>query len=221
MRVAVVGLGIFGRALARDLARAGVEVIAIDEVADLVAEVKDEVALAVQVDATDEKELRALGIETADALVACIGENFEANQLVVLLARKLGIKRVLARARSQVHARILQMIGVDEVILPEEGAALDTFHRLTEPSLMKYLRMAEGVAVMELLAPEPFIGRTVGELDLRRRLKVNLLLIRHGGEHQGMPLNPVPGAADVIRKGDVLVISGLEDDVKKLVRFKV
>lgn len=123
MRVAVVGMGIFGRALAIDLARAGAEVVAIDNDMDLVDDVRDDVTLAVCLDATDEKELRAQGVHKVDVLVASIGNDFEANQLLVVLARELGIPRVVARAPSKNHARILTLLGAHEVVLPEVEAA--------------------------------------------------------------------------------------------------
>lgn len=123
MKVAVVGMSLFGRALAVDLARAGAEVLAIDNDPEKIDDVRDEVAVAVCLDATDAKELREQGVHTVDLLVASIGSNFEANQLVVVLAKELGIPRVLARAPSTNHARILALLGADEVVLPEIEAA--------------------------------------------------------------------------------------------------
>lgn len=123
MKVAVVGLGIFGRALAVDLARAGAEVVAVDTDMKLVEGVRDEVELAVCLDATEERELRAQGIHKVDVLVASIGSDFEANQLLVVLARQIGIPRVIARAPSASHARILQLVGAHEVVLPEVEVA--------------------------------------------------------------------------------------------------
>lgn len=123
MKFAVVGLGLFGRALAVDLARAGAEVVAVDTDMGIVDDVRDEVALAVCLDATDEKELRAQGIHKVDVLVASIGNDFEANQLLVVLARELGIPRIVARAPSANHARILKLLGAHEVVLPEVEAA--------------------------------------------------------------------------------------------------
>lgn len=126
MKVAVVGLGLFGMSLALELARAGAEVIAIDENMELCNDVKNEVAVAVRLDATDERELRAQGVHQVDVLVASIGNDFEANLLLILLAKEMGIPRVIARAPSKRHAKILLRIGADEVILPEIDAAAAT-----------------------------------------------------------------------------------------------
>ena len=123
MRVAVVGMGLFGRSVAVDLARGGAEVIAVDENLELIEAVRDEVSVAVSMDATDERALRAQGVHEVDVLVASIGDNFEANLLVVLIGKELGIPRVLARAPSPRHAQILRKVGADEVVLPENEAA--------------------------------------------------------------------------------------------------
>jgi trk system potassium uptake protein TrkA len=119
MKVAVIGMGLFGEAMALDLARAGVEVVAIDRELAKLDSVRDEVALAVALDATDERELQAQGIGKVDLLIACIGNDFEANQMLVVLARELGVTRIWARAPSRRHAKILELLGAERVILPE------------------------------------------------------------------------------------------------------
>ncbi|MCK6447709.1 MAG: TrkA family potassium uptake protein [Planctomycetes bacterium] len=123
MKVAVVGMSLFGRSFAVELARCGAEVIAIDVKLERVESVRDEVTLAVCLDATDERALRSQGVHEVDVLVASIGNDFEANQLLVMLGKELGIGRILARAPSPRHASILKKLGADEVILPEVEAA--------------------------------------------------------------------------------------------------
>jgi trk system potassium uptake protein TrkA len=134
VKVAVVGLGLFGRALAVDLARAGAEVLAIDSDSRLVDDVRDEAAAAVSLDATDERELRAQGVDKVDVLVASIGNDFEANQLLVVLAKELGIPRIVARAPSANHARILRLLGAHDVVLPEVEMAERTARDLLAPA---------------------------------------------------------------------------------------
>lgn len=126
MKVAVVGMGLFGEALALDLARAGTEVIAVDRDLSKLDNVRNEVALAVAMDATDERELRAQGLHKVDLLVASIGSNFEANQILVVLAKELGVPRIWARAPSARHAKILELLGAERVILPEVDMAART-----------------------------------------------------------------------------------------------
>ena len=122
MKIAIVGLGLFGQALAIQLARSGAEVIVVDSNLESIEDIRDDVALAVCMDATEEREFKAQGLDKVDVLVACIGNNFEANQLVVMLAKQLGVPRVLARAPSLRHEKILRTLGADDVLLPEVQA---------------------------------------------------------------------------------------------------
>jgi trk system potassium uptake protein TrkA len=126
-------MSLFGRSIATDLARSGVEVIAVDIEIDKIESVRDAVALAVCLDATDERALRAQGVHEVDVLVASIGSDFEANQLLVVLAKEMGIPRVVARAPSPRHAQILVKLGADDVVLPEVQAAERTAKALLEP----------------------------------------------------------------------------------------
>jgi trk system potassium uptake protein TrkA len=130
MKVAIVGLGLFGHALAIQLSRSGAEVIVVDTNLGLVTAIRDEVALAVCTDATDEREFEAQGLAKVDVLVACIGNDFEANQLVVMLAKQAGVPRVIARAPSQRHEKILRVLGADDVLLPEVQAGESLGRRL-------------------------------------------------------------------------------------------
>ncbi|MEO6711141.1 MAG: TrkA family potassium uptake protein [Planctomycetota bacterium] len=130
MKIAIVGMGLFGQALALQLARSGAEVIVVDTNIQLITNLRDEVALAVCMDATDEREFAAQGLARVDVLVACIGNDFEANQLVVMLAKQQGVPRVIARAPSQRHEKILTVLGADEVLLPEVRAGESLGRRL-------------------------------------------------------------------------------------------
>lgn len=130
MKVAIVGLGLFGHALAIQLARSGAEVLVVDRDLRLVSAMRDEVAHAVCMDATDEREFQAQELGKMDVLVAAIGNDFEANQMVVLLAKQNGVQRVIARAPSERHARILRMLGADDVLLPEVQAGESLGRRL-------------------------------------------------------------------------------------------
>jgi len=217
MKAAVVGLGLFGRSLAVNLARAGSEVIAIDSSADLVEDIREEVAVAVRLDATDEKELRAQGVHEVDVLVASIGDNFESNQLLVLLAKKLGIPRVIARAPSSEHARILRLIGADEVIMPEEEAAKESAQRLIRPSLKGYFALIEGFSMAEAEAPASFHGKNLIELNLRQKYRVTIVAVkRKTPDGSREMLYPVPAPTDRIEAGDLVILIGADEDLQRL-----
>ncbi len=213
MKCAVIGLGDFGRAVAIGLARAGAEVIAVDRSMDRLNLVKEEVALAVRLDATQRDALEAQGIPSMDVLVAAIGENFEAQVLVVVHAKKFRIKRVVARALNEDHRRVLEAVGADEVFYPEEEAARNMVQRLTLSKIKNYFELAEGFSLVEVQSPPRVVGKTLRELDLRRRFRVNLVGIKRtetnaDGEQVVKEFKPVPSPEDVLTENDVLALAG-------------
>lgn len=216
MKIAVIGLGQFGRAVARRLARAGMEVIAVDQNRDLVDDMKHEVSLAVSLDATDEKDLRSQGIDKVDVLIAAIGVNFEANVLTALLAKEFGVPRIIGRAMNPLHERILKAIGVAEVVLPEEEAAERVYQRLAFPSLRVYFELIEGFTIAEIDVPSELRGKTIAQADLRRRYGVNLVAIKRKVDGK-LSVDAVPSPDVKLQEGDILAVAGEDAAIEKLV----
>lgn len=216
MKCAVIGLGEFGRAAAIAMARSGVDVIAVDADLRLVDQVKDQVSLAVCLDATHEESLKPHGIAEAEVLVAAIGRDFEAQVLVVLYAKKLGIRRVVARATTPNHARILQLVGADEVVQPEVAAARLAVQRLLMPDVNSYFELADGFSVIEVDLPEAFVGKTLIDLNLRRRFRINLVAVKRlVPERRKLVFNPVPQPNDELQAGDILTLVGSDLDLAR------
>lgn len=135
-KYAVIGLGLFGTAIAKKLAKKGAEVLAIDNNEDHIDEIKDEVAYAVCLDATDKKALKSQNIEDYDAVVVAIGENFEALLLCVVYLQELNIKRIIARANGIHQRKILEKIGIKEILSPEDEVGNVVAERLLNPNLL-------------------------------------------------------------------------------------
>lgn len=213
MKCAVIGLGEFGHAAAVGLARQGVEVIAVDLNLDRVNAIKDEVALAVRLDASQEHALAAHGLGEVDLLIAAIGTNFEAQVLVVVHARQRGIKKIVARATTPDHLRVLKALGADEVFNPEEEAARWMVQRLLITNISSYFELAEGFSIVELSAPPGTVGKSLGELNLRRRFRINLVAIKRlsstpAGGKILQSFNPVPLPETILHNEDVLALVG-------------
>ena len=217
MRAVVIGIGQFGRSAARIFAQSGVETIAVDKELELIEQIKEDVDLAVATDATVYENLAAHGIEDADVLVAAIGEDFEAQILTVVNAKRLGIARVVARAASSVHQRVLLAIGADEVVNPEQEAAQNVVQRILTPSGTQALPIAAGLAVVRLPAAPGMAGRTVssqGE-DFLARSKVTLFAVQRRVEGSSESL---VDRGTRIQEGDVLFLAGKEADLTALAR---
>jgi len=222
-RVAVIGLGRFGMNLARHLAANRVEVIAIDRNHRLVEEIKDDVALAVSLDSTDEDALVSQDVPRCHVCVVAIGENFEASLLTATALKKLGARNVVVRAQSANHAEIFRRLGADEVIQPETEAGRQLARRLANPHLEDLIELSDGFTLIELHAPAAFHGKSLEQLGLRTRYQVNLVAIKRlqpAGEEAAprRVTTYVPQPGYVIHPDDFLLVVGTDAAINQLPR---
>jgi len=217
-RFAVIGLGRFGARLARLLARGGAEVLAVDSRREPVEELRDDVDRAVCLDSTDEEALKAQGIDQVDVAVVGIGTHFEAAVLTTVLLKRLKVPRVITRAASSVRAQVLSNVGADDIVNPEQESAERWSNRLLAPSILEQITLAEGYSVAQLEAPASFHGKTLRDLAILNRYKVNVIAIRRQkeGAKEGEPPHEVitvPMADTTIQPGDVLLLIGSDEAI--------
>jgi trk system potassium uptake protein len=210
---AVIGLGNFGYYLATQLYKKGYEVLAIDKKPDLVQEIKDSVNQAIVADATERKTLEAMGLEQMDAAVVCIGSVLSNSILATLNLKDIGVKRVLAKALSEAHGRILYKIGASEVFFPEKDLALSLAERIHNPNMIDYLPFLEGYSIIELSPPKDFIGKSLQDLDLINRLGIQIIAVKEVIKDQ---LILIPTAKFVIKDSDILIMLGPNESLDKL-----
>ena len=203
----VIGLGRFGEAISTRLAELGHDVIGVDSSEDRVRELADAVSQTVQLDATDGKALRAAGVADVDVAVVSIGEDIESSVLVVMLLHELGVRSVVAKAVTPLHGRILERLGVSRVIFPERDMALRVAQSLVMPNVLDYVELSQDFSFVEVPAPEPFIGHTLRQLELRPKYGLTLIAIKRRIDGKETT-NVSPAAEDVIDRGDVLVLLG-------------
>jgi trk system potassium uptake protein TrkA len=178
MRFAVIGLGRFGTRLARQLYQAGQEVVAIDESIAMIDQIRDEVTLAIAMDATDEAALTANKINEVDVAIVSIGEDFEAAILATSVLKHLGVARVISRAITPTAARIMKTIGADDVVNPEDESADRWASRLVTPHFINQMVIGENFSAVEIVAPNAWVGKTLIDLNLRQKHHVNIVAIR-------------------------------------------
>ncbi len=201
----ILGLGQFGRALARSLTAHGVEVVAVDQRADRVQAVAPFVADALAFDAKDEEALRRLAPQRRDLCVCAIGdESREASIIVTALLRQMGAPHVVARATDELHARILKLVGAHEVVDPEAAFGARLAARLAYTGIIDEIPLGDDLVITELRAPASFVGQTLAELALPRRFAVTVVAIRRTEEGVGRLAMPDPRAP--LRGDDVLVV---------------
>jgi len=207
---AVIGLGRFGNSLAQTLARLGVEVLAVDQDEDKVKAVAPLVTQAVQADATDEAVLRELGIKNFDVVVVAISA-FEASLLVTLYLKQIGVKKVVVKAGSDVHGKILEKVGADTIVFPEKDMGERVAYSLVSGSVIDYIELSEDYGVIEIAVTGGLVGRTLRNLNLRNRMGFNVMAIKRD-TNVSIYLDP----DEPLREGDVLVAIGPNEGVHKL-----
>ncbi|MFO7650460.1 MAG: TrkA family potassium uptake protein [bacterium] len=221
---AVIGLGTFGAHVARRLKERGAEVLAIDRDAAKVEAIKDEVTQAVCLDATNEDALSRSGVLDVDAVVVAMGEHMESAILSTAILKRLGAGRIVARAASELYAQILEDIGADKTVLIEEQMAEQVAKTLIAPDLLEQITLTSGHSLVEMKPRREMVGKKLGELDIRRRYKVNIIAVKkripnineEGETVYAEKTNDVPGPDDRIEQDDVLVLVGLDEDIERL-----
>ncbi|MEJ6950539.1 potassium channel family protein [Natronospora cellulosivora (SeqCode)] len=210
----VVGLGRFGSSVARTLAENDYNVLAIDSVEERVQNIANDVTHAVEADATDEDALRTLGVRNFDVAVVSIGDNIHANILATLILKELGVKYVVVKAQDALHGKVLSKVGADRVVYPERDMGVRIAHNLISSNVLDYIEFAPNYSVIEIIASESMIGKSLSELKLRSHFNVNVMAIKRGKQ-----LNMSPGADDKILEGDELIVMGQNDDLDKVKEF--
>jgi trk system potassium uptake protein TrkA len=207
----VIGLGRFGYHVARTLAQGGAEVIACDVDEEKVREVSEYVSLAYVLDATDAKALKESGIANVDTAVVSIGENIEASILIVVQLKELGVKEVVAKAITPLHGKVLEKLGVDRVVYPEKEMAIRVAHSLLAGEFIEEIPIGEKHSLFELKAFDFMLGKTLRDLDVRRRFGVSVLAIKRG---ENLIVNPV--GDEKILPGDILVVLGTTEQLSSM-----
>ena len=214
----IVGVGRFGSAVCRQLMQSGADVLAVDRSPKAIEELRQlEPSIEARVlDCTDEESLREAGILDMDTVVVAISEPIEASITATLIAKDsegTRVRRVIARATSDLHEKMLKRVGADRVVFPSRMQGERLGLELVRPNLMERLELDELNSIEEIKVPERFVGLSLRDLNLRKNYRVNVLA---AGPAADLMVNPP--ATHVLMEGHVLVVMGLTDDLQNLPR---
>jgi trk system potassium uptake protein TrkA len=212
-RVVVIGLGIFGSQLARQLYESGLDVIAVDKNKDVVQRIKDYSTKAVVADASEKEILESIGVAADDVVVISFGEDLSASTLLTLHLKELKVKNIIVKVPNEDYKRILLKVGASEAIIPEREMANKVARGIISPNVLEYLPISEDYTIVELAPPTAFIGKTLAELDLRKKYNLQVIAIR---DVLTSKMQLVPRASSIIKDSDVMVIIGKEEDIRKV-----
>ena len=216
-RFAVIGAGSFGYYVARALYENKNEVIAIDRSKERVQAIEPHCTSAIVQDVTDMEALKGLGLEEMDAVIVSTGANIKPSILICFHLSRLGIKRIIVKAEDDDHGEILKELGATEIIRPGMDMAQRLALRLTSPNILEFLPLEEDYTIAQVDPPPSFIGKTLKDLNLRKRYEVYIIAVK---ELVPERFRMVPDADFTIKDSDVLVMLGRESDLKKIKELK-
>lgn len=208
----IIGLGSFGINLVKTLSKKDVEIIAIDKDEQKVNEIKDIVTQAITMDATSKENLISVGINDVDSVVVSTGPSLEPSIIIVHLLKELGVARIIAKALSKEHEKILTLVGATEVSFPERDIAEKIGNKLNCSNLLDYIPVESGFVIHEIAPPDSFIGKTLAEIHLRKKFNITVIAIK-SIIPETLQLNP--GGDFLIKESNILLIFGSEEDIDK------
>lgn len=206
-----IGCGRFGSSVALKLMDLGYEVMIIDKNEETIQSIADKVTYAVQADVTDETTIKSLGIRNFDVAIISIGADIQSSILVTLMAKELGVKYVVAKAQNELHSKVLYKIGADRVVFPEREMGVRIAKNLVSHNILDYIELAPDYSIMEVLALDEWLNKSLKDINMRSSYGINVMAIK-----QGENINIAVGPDDLIKEGDILVVIGHNEDLKKI-----
>ncbi|RJP96086.1 MAG: TrkA family potassium uptake protein [Desulfobacteraceae bacterium] len=212
-KFAVIGLGNFGFHVAKALYEDGNEVIAIDLDKNRVQAIGDFSTEAIVMDSADKDALKSLGLEEMDAVVVSTGTKISTSILICLHLQEMKVRKILAKALDEDHAKILKKVGATEIIHPERDMAKRIARSLSTPNILDYIPLADEFDLVQVGPPREFIGKSIRDLNLRARYNVNIIAIK-----ELVPENfiLVPPPTFVVKDSDILIMLGKTENIKKM-----
>ncbi|MCR5792712.1 MAG: TrkA family potassium uptake protein [Lachnospiraceae bacterium] len=210
---AILGLGKFGSSVAEELALAGAEVMAVDIDEERVHRLSDVVTYAIRADICDVETMQSLGLSNMDAVVVAITQDLNASAMGTIFAKEQNVPFVLAKAQDEIHAKILQKLGADKVLVPEKESGVRIARSLLSGKFKEFIELSHHVVLVEMDMKPEWEGKNLIELDLRRKEKINVIAVRADGH---LVANPDPEAP--LKAGSTLVVTMDKKNVNHLMK---
>ena len=209
---AVIGLGQFGKALALKLTEYGKDVLVIDKNEQKINDISNRVTHAIVADAEDEQVMKSVGISNFDVVCVCISTDMEANILITLMSKEMGVPYVISKASSARHRNVLEKIGADMVVFPEDNMGKKLATQLINPFLTDVTDVSDTYKIVEIHAPKNWVGKPLSNLDLRTSFGMSVIVIKR----DGVAINPE--ASTIIGEDDFIVMGGDNNGIEKLAK---
>jgi len=225
MKYIVIGLGYFGSKLASNLTSIGHEVIGIDNHSARLDELKDSITTVMKMDSTNINAVKSLPLNDTDAVIVAIGEDVGASILTLSILKNLKVKRIIGRAINQLHQTILNQIGIDEVVLPLEEAAIHVTSMLQLKNTLRLIEISDDYAIIEIIVPFKYIGHSLDTVNIQERFDLKLVAVKTPPEagvltsilRREYKVDLSYNATFLLREKDILVLAGKIVDLKRFI----
>jgi len=209
----VIGLGIFGSNIVKELYENGFDVIAVDKDKDAVHRIKDFTTKAIVADGTDKEVMDQIGIHEDDVAVISFGEDLASSTLITLHLKQMKVKNIIVKAPNEEHKLILEKVGATDVIIPEKEMAKKVAQSLISPNVLDCLPLSEGYMIFEIAPPNSFLGKSIAELELRTKYHIEVIAVKDVLTDQ---ITMVPPAGFRLKDGEILVVIAKDKDIQKI-----
>lgn len=210
MQYAVFGLGSFGESVAVTLQELGCEVVVVDNHMERIEDISPYVSYAVQADIEDPEVIRSLGARNLDGVVVAVADDMEASIMATLVSKEIGVPYVLAKAKNELHAKVLKKIGADSIIFPEKEIGQSVARNLVSGEFVDWISLSPDYSITEIQVPEKWIGKSLSEIDVRRTKDVNVVGVRIGEKIQ-VTIDP----EEPLQKEMMLIMIGSNEALEK------
>jgi trk system potassium uptake protein TrkA len=212
-QIAVVGMSSFGYYLAKKLSELGTEVLAIDRNESMINSIKAHVSKAVVADATEREVMQQLDLHRMDVVVISLGEKLEASILAAMHLKELGAKKIVAKVLSEDHAKIMELIGVNQIVFPERDIGIRIAFSLHGANIADYLPLGSNLSIVEMIPPKEMVGKTLEELEFRKRYHCQVLAMK---EKKPEEITFLPEPDTMISENHLLIVMGKDNDLARL-----
>lgn len=207
---AVFGLGSFGESVAVTLQELGCEVVVVDNHMERIEDISPYVSYAVQADIEDPEVIRSLGARNLDGVVVAVADDMEASIMATLVSKEIGVPYVLAKAKNELHAKVLKKIGADSIIFPEKEIGQSVARNLVSGEFVDWISLSPDYSITEIQVPEKWIGKSLSEIDVWRTKDVNVVGVRIGEKIQ-VTIDP----EEPLQKEMMLIMIGSNEALEK------
>ena len=207
----VIGCGRFGAALAVKMCELGNEVMVVDRNRDTIQDIADKVTHTAILEVTDENDLKGIGLGNFDVAIVAISSDLKASIIATVVAKEMGVPKVVCKAKDELEAKVLYKIGADKVVFPERDMGIRLAYNLVSQNVLDQINLDPEYSIMEIVTPKQWDDKTIIELNLRAKYDINVLAVK---TQEGIKVMPSPNCK--MKEGNILIIIGNTENINRL-----